>query len=346
MKPVYPFRKRGHYFNPHHKPFYQLSLQEAWDDYALWIQEVFLWVTGLKTYPGAQRCDRQAFQEAMQRFPVPQKIGFDRPIVEWIGHTTFHLRYADISLLTDPIWSDRCSPVQWAGPKRTQAPAKHLANLPKVDLVLLSHDHYDHCDTATLQALYRQNPKVKFFVPLGCRRLVERYGFENITELGWWESQELLVRGVHLQVTCVPAQHNSGRGVFDHNTTLWCGWTAALWHGQFGNKICYFAGDTGYNPIDFQEIGRKLGPMDLSLIPIGAYLPRQILSGVHVDPSEALLIHKEVGSRISLASHFGTFDLAQEDVLQPVVDLCHALDQKGSGGFPFLAPHLGACYNW
>lgn len=255
------------------------------------------------------------------------------PAVTWIGHATVLLQMAGLNILTDPQFSERAFPVQWAGPRRHQPPGMALADLPRIDLVVISHNHYDHLDEASVRALAAQagGPPL-FVVPLGVRRWFTDIGIAHARQLDWWQS--LQVGGV--EVHLVPAQHWSARGFFDRRQTLWGGF--ALVSPTFR---AYYAGDTGYGP-DFQEIGRRFaGGFDLALIPIGAYTPRWFMANQHVDPDEALRIHQDVGARRSLGVHWGTFVMADEPLEQPPIDLAVARTARGIDESAFFTLAIG-----
>ncbi|TNE72317.1 MBL fold metallo-hydrolase [bacterium] len=243
------------------------------------------------------------------------------PVVTWINHSTFLIQIDGVNILTDPIFSDRCSPVQWAGPKRTTPVGLALDSLPKIDFVIISHDHYDHLDTGSIEqieSIQKDNPPV-WFVPLKVKERLVDWGVKNVVEMDWWDSDSHSGFEIH----CVPAQHFSGRSLSDRNSTLWAGWVLIK-----DNKRFFFAGDTGYSP-DFKEIGKRLGPFDVSFIPIGAYNPRWFMRGVHVDPYEAIKIHKDVQSKFSIGMHWGTFSLADEDMDEPPRALKDGLQKEG-----------------
>jgi L-ascorbate metabolism protein UlaG (beta-lactamase superfamily) len=197
-------------------------------------------------------------------------------------------------------------------------------SLPRIDLVLLSHDHYDHCDLPTLRRLARRNqPAV--IAPLGHGPLLRSAGFRTVVELDWWQDH---LRPGKAAVTLVPARHWCRRSPFGTNTRLWGGFLVTM-----GGRRLYFAGDSGYAPGFFPEIGRRGGAPDLALIPIGAYEPRWFMASAHMNPAEAVLVHHEVGARRSVGMHWGTFQLTDEGWDQPVRDLDAA---RGSADFAVL----------
>ena len=229
------------------------------------------------------------------------------PTVTWIGHATLLIQLDNLNLLTDPHWSDRASPVRFAGPKRLVPPGLRFDHLPPIHLVLISHDHYDHLDLQTVRRLARLH-RPWFLVPLGLKPWFEEMEIPNVMALDWWDSQKIRDR----VVTCVPVQHFSGRTLWDRNRRLWSGWAVQGNSGHF-----FFAGDTGYYPDLFKEIGKRLGPFDLAAIPIGAYLPPYMMKFVHSTPEQALKIFSDIRAQRFLAMHWGTFDLTDEPIEEP-----------------------------
>ncbi|MCS6945282.1 MAG: MBL fold metallo-hydrolase [Sutterellaceae bacterium] len=245
--------------------------------------------------------------------------------VTWIGHATALVRIGAVNVLTDPHFSARASPVQWAGPKRHQPPGVALADLPRIDIVLISHNHYDHLDEASVRALAAQpgGPPL-FVVPLGIERWLSEVGITNARALDWWEHTEAAGVTIHL----TPAQHWSRRTLRDANTTLWGGFVIEGMAGGALRRV-YFAGDTGYSEPLFRAIGARFAPIDLALLPIGGYEPRWFMRAQHVDPEEAVRIHRDVGARRSLGVHWGTFQLTDEPLDQAVHDLAVARQRLG-----------------
>lgn len=236
----------------------------------------------------------------------------------FVGHSTVLIQWEGLNLLTDPVWADRASPLDFAGPRRFSPPGVKMEDLPPIDAVILSHNHYDHLDEAAVKALKaRHNPQ--FFVPLGVAEWFRRRGMSRVVELDWWQSSPFLGFTFH----AVPVQHFSGRGPFDNNTTLWVGWVVETPSGRL-----FFAGDTGYSP-DFAEIGRHFAPFRLALIPIGAYEPRWFMGPVHIDPAQAVQVHRDVGALQSLGIHFGTFPLADDPQDEPPRLLKETLIHQG-----------------
>jgi N-acyl-phosphatidylethanolamine-hydrolysing phospholipase D len=240
------------------------------------------------------------------------------PSLTWIGHSSFLVRMDGVSFLTDPMFSHRASPFSFMGPRRMVPPGMPLEALPKIDFVVLSHDHYDHTDITTIRWLAQRG--VPFVVPLGLGEWIRRAGGQAI-ELNWWQETEL----AGLRLHCVPAQHFSGRSLRDRFRRLWAGWVVSGASRRF-----YYAGDTGYSN-DFKEIGRRLGPMDLAAIPIGAYLPSDMMHFVHVTPEEALQVAQDVQARRVVAMHFGTFDLSDEPPDEPPQRFRTEAERRGWG---------------
>jgi L-ascorbate metabolism protein UlaG (beta-lactamase superfamily) len=226
--------------------------------------------------------------------------------VTLINHSTVLLQQNGVHILTDPIWSERASPVTFAGPRRRRSPGVMWEDLPRIDLVLLSHNHYDHLDLATLLRL-RETGEPQFVVPLGLARLLRSQRIGPVHELDWGEALSLGQVRIH----AVPAIHFSGRGVFDRNRTLWCGYVI-----EAGGRLVYFAGDTAFGE-HFAEIRERFGPPRLALLPIGAYEPRWFMSPVHMGPEEAVRAHKILAAATSIAIHYGTFQLGDEAVDTP-----------------------------
>jgi len=246
----------------------------------------------------------------------------------WLGHATVLLNSAGVRVLTDPIFSERASPVSWLGPKRLTALPVDPATLPFVDAVVISHNHYDHLDLPSLRRLNAQagGPPL-FIVPLGNAALLKAEGITTVKELDWWDSMTLKDG---LRITLVPTQHWSKRQLLgDRNEALWGGYVL-----QHRGRQAFFAGDTGYSK-DFTDIHTRFGAMDFAMIPIGAYAPRDFMQRQHIDPAEAVRIHQDLKSRLSLGIHWGTFILTDEAIQQPPLDLAVALEKAGVASTQF-----------
>lgn len=241
--------------------------------------------------------------------------------ITWVGHSTFLIQIGGRNLLVDPVWSARASPVQWAGPRRWTPPGIELHALPPIDAVLISHDHYDHLDETTVRHLAALSPSPRWYAPLRVGPWLARRGARSVTELDWWEHAEWPDSRLPdaMRITATPAQHFSGRGVTGRNQTLWCGWVV-----RAGARAICFVGDTGRHPL-FGEIGRRLGPFDAVLMPIGAYDPEWFMAPVHVAPEDAVAGFAEMVSAappggpvpVMVGMHWGTFKLTDEPMDQP-----------------------------
>jgi len=281
------------------------------------------------------------------RYPNPkQKLDDNAPQVTWINHCTFLIRVGDLHILTDPIWGKRCSPLSFLGPKRRHETPLSLENLPKIDLVLLSHDHYDHFCTKTILTLQKLHPGITWVVPLGVKKRLHKRGIRHLIEMEWWQEIHLGTERGEIIITAVPAQHFSGRGIFDKNTTLWSGYVVDFLRSNKQEKRLYFVGDTGYNEKDFKEIGKKFGEMDLSLIPIGTYVPKRFMDPVHIGPEKSVAIHTEVSSHLSIGMHWKTFRLSSEHLDRPPFDLYCALEKQGIDPKTFRILEPGQTINW
>lgn len=250
----------------------------------------------------------------------PVQVSGDQVAATFIGHSTFLLRIGGLSILTDPIFSERSSPVSWAGPRRVRPPGLPFEELPRIDLVLVSHNHYDHMDAPTLRRLRREFDP--FFVTgLGNVRWLRRLaGIEKAMELDWWGTHRFRDE---IKITMTPSQHFSSRSMLDRDRTLWGGFLI-----EAGGRRVYFTGDSGYAG-HFKEIAKKAGPIDLALIPIGSYEPRWFMKLAHVNPDEAVQIHLDLNPRQSVGMHFGTFQLTDESIDAPLHDLRDALKRRG-----------------
>ena len=251
----------------------------------------------------------------------------------FINHSTVLIQMDGLNILTDPIWSKRCGPMRWAGLKRVAPPGVRFEDLPPIDIVLISHNHYDHMDIPTLRKLQRAHHPL-FCVSKGNKELLTSKRIKNVVEFDWWQQQTLLDR---LPVTYVPAQHFSRRGLWDRNKTLWGGFVLEGAKGPV-----YFAGDTAYGKV-FKDLFKKFGAMRLAILPIGAYLPRWFMKSVHMDPNDAVKAHLDLHAKHSLAIHFGTFHLSDEAIDEPIRDLVTALKhhELREGKFLVLQPGEG-----
>jgi N-acyl-phosphatidylethanolamine-hydrolysing phospholipase D len=229
-----------------------------------------------------------------------------------VGHATTLLQLGSVNVLTDPVWSERASPVQWLGPRRLMSPGLDFDALPPLDVVLLSHNHYDHLDAGTVRRIATQFPEAPWLCPLGVGELLHSFGVRTVVERDWWHTVDTPT----FSATCVPAQHFSARGIHDRNETLWSGWVI-----QADGVRVLFAGDTALHP-DFTDIGTRLGPFDLVMLPIGAYEPRWFMRPVHMNPEDAVAAYQALVDGTGAAPpcfvmHWGTFRLTDEPLEEP-----------------------------
>ena len=256
---------------------------------------------------------RGTFLRATPGFPAPRAASDDL-VLTWVGHSTFLIQIGGLNILSDPVWSDRASPLPFIGPKRWVEPGIAFDDLPPIDVVMLSHDHYDHLDSATVRRLAHCYPEARWLSPLRLGRFLRARGADAVTEMDWWE--ELTMHDVRF--ACTPAQHHSARGIRDRRRSLWCSWTIVC-----RTHRVFFAGDTGYFP-EFAAIGQRYGPFDAAMMPIGGYLPRDYMRFVHMDPADALRAFRDLNAGsgsgrmpVFVPMHWGTFKLTDEAMDEP-----------------------------
>ncbi|KQP14103.1 MBL fold metallo-hydrolase [Pseudorhodoferax sp. Leaf267] len=313
-----PRNAAGRFLNT--EPFAVRSLGEVlrWQRHA--------WRNGLPPPPQQRTPTRDADLDFIAR----NAGGALTPAVTWLGHATVLAQFGGVNLLTDPHCSHRASPFSFSGPRRAQPPAIALDRMPPIDLVLVSHNHYDHLDDATVRALAAQaGGGPLFVVPLGLKQWFARRGITRVEELDWW--QPLAVQGV--QITLTPVRHWSARALGDRMASLWGGFAV------LGPDLhLYFGGDTGYSPSNFVDTRTHFaarqtvengGGFDIALLPIGAYAPRWFMAPQHVNPEEAVRIHLDLGAKRSLGVHWGTFELTDEPLDEPPRALAEAARAQG-----------------
>ena len=268
---------------------------------------------------------RGAFPRATPSFDGPRAEATATTIT-WIGHSSFLVQIGGANVLVDPVLSERASPVGFAGPRRWMPPGLALDALPPIDVVLLSHNHYDHLDAPTLRLVARRDPRARWLAPLGVGALLRGLGAADVVERDWWEEAEAAGVGF----ACAPAQHFSARGMGDRDATLWASWSIAG-----GGRRIYFGGDSGYFP-EYGEIARRHGPFDVAMLPVGAYEPRWFMRPVHMDPDEAVRAYRDLlaaspaGWRTALVPmHWGTFKLTDEPMDEPPRRLRAAWEREG-----------------
>jgi L-ascorbate metabolism protein UlaG (beta-lactamase superfamily) len=278
----------------------------------------------------------------MSRKPTPWPAFHDEPTgprppadvasgqvrVTFINHATTLVQLDGINILTDPIYSDRCSPVAFAGPARVRPPGIAFAELPRIDAIVISHNHYDHLDVPTLRRLQGAWPSVRLFAGLGNKAYLEQQGLQNVVELDWFERRAL----GPVSVVCVPNQHFSNRGLGDADGTLWAGWAFVGARGY-----AYFGGDTGYGP-HFRQVREQLGPARVAILPVGAYKPEWFMSPVHMSPAEAVQAALDLSAQAAIPVHWGTFSLGDDGEREAIDELAVALAAKPA---PFTVLEFG-----
>ena len=241
-------------------------------------------------------------------------------VVTWLGHAAFLLRLAGKTVLIDPFLSEYASPIQGLGPRRFAPPGLTVEQLPRIDVLIVSHNHYDHLDAKTIEALpYKR--RIQVVVPLGLGRFFRMRGFRHVTELDWHQDVTL----DQLKLTCVPAIHRSARGLHDRNRTLWAGFIL-----ESAERRVYFGGDTGYGAV-FEDTGRRYGPFDLALLGIGCYAPRAAMHMNHANPEEAVQIALDLGASHVMGMHWGTILMTEEPAFEPPERFRAAADAAGYG---------------
>ena len=246
----------------------------------------------------------------------------------WIGHSTFLIKKEGLTILTDPIFSDRASPFGFIGPKRLIPPAINISALPKIDVITISHNHYDHLDISSLRKLSKLFPEALFFVPQGDKRLLNKNNIKNVHEFDWWNSFKVK----NFEFTFTPVQHWSKRGLFDRNRSLWGGW-----HIKHNDYSIFHAGDTGYSN-DFVQTRLRLGAPKYAFIPIGAYDPEWFMSDSHVNPEEAVQIMLDLEAEKGFGMHWATFTLTDENTIEPKIRLENATMKLDNLDFTSLVP--------
>jgi N-acyl-phosphatidylethanolamine-hydrolysing phospholipase D len=259
------------------------------------------------TRPRPKDPDPSVFTRVRPSFMTP-RASAAQLTVTWVGHASLLIQLGGMNVLADPMWSERASPVRFAGPRRWVPPGIALDELPPLDLVLQSHNHYDHLDDRTVRQLARRHPHAVWVTPLGLGSFVHRRGARAVVELDWWQEH----RVDSIRVAATPAMHFSSRTIGDRGDTLWCGFALTATSGRH----VFFAGDTGLHP-EFGMIGRRFGPFDVALLPIGAYEPRWFMRYLHMNPEEAVDAFRAVNARVMVPIHWGTFKLTDEAMDEP-----------------------------
>lgn len=268
--------------------------------------------------------DRGEWDEYTETEPgqiIEERIGNGDMLVTFVNHSTFLIQVDDLNILTDPVWADIIGPFDTMGLHRMRDPGILMEDIPEIDIILVSHNHYDHMDITTLKHfadLY--NPRI--YTPLGNKVFLEANGIFNVVEMDWWDESQY---NQEVTIACVPAQHFSRRGINDHNKTLWAGFVMLLPSGKL-----FFAGDTGFSE-HFQQIYESYGNMRLSLLPIGAYKPEWFMHTMHISPDEAFEVHKILNSLTSIGMHFGTFPLGDDGQYEAVNRIAELVENTDEG---------------
>ncbi len=282
------------------------------------LRDILRWKLLGKRPPAVPVADINIYRAAQIREEFSRRLAADglRTRLVWIGHATFLLHVADRVLLIDPIFGD-CGPWPLAVFKRARPPALNLQNLPQIDEVLISHSHYDHLDLRAVRGL---GNAPRYWLPIGLKKWFAQRGCVKCREFGWGDSVEI---ADGLTLHCVSAQHGSARTPWDRDRTLWCGWVL-----QTSELCIYLAGDTGYSP-QFTELRKQFPRIDLAVLPIGAYEPRWLMKPVHMNPADAVQAHLDLGAKLSVAGHWGTFRLADDPLDEPPRKLAEELEKHG-----------------
>lgn len=258
----------------------------------------------------------------------PTRVGPGELRITFVNHATMLIQVDGLNILTDPVYSDVVGPFSFAGVRRLHDPGVAFANLPPIDVVLVSHNHYDHMDMRTLRLLSRTH-KPRVIAGLGSKHLLDEQGVLGGEDLDWWEATEL---APGIRVSAVPVRHWSRRGLGDTDNTLWCGYVIESSKGPI-----YFAGDTGFGP-HFKQAQERFGPMRAAMLPIGAYKPEEHMHISHMGPDEALEAHMQLASRASIAMHYGSFQLAFDDQGEAEARLTSEAQRRGIEGFHIVEP--------
>ncbi|AGA64806.1 hypothetical protein B488_08140 [Liberibacter crescens BT-1] len=283
-----------------------------------------------------------------QKLPKPPENGYEAFInqwwekadfngqedaIWWLGHACILIRTQGTHILIDPALSQRASPLSFFGPKRKTPPAATVEELPKIDVLIYSHNHYDHLDSTTLKKLLKRFPSIKTFVPLGVGKILRQYGAGSVSECDWWDEVSMMGLKLH----CTPARHWSMRSLWDFNRSLWCSWVI-----DTGTFRFFFAGDTGYT-LRLVEIGERLGPFDVAALPIGAYMPEWFMEENHMSPESAVRLYQQLlcPSRV-IPIHWGTYELSDESLDEPPQELVRAREKAGITDDHFAPLKIGS----
>lgn len=274
---------------------------------------------------------RQGYTAFIQQWCQQADLSGEEDAVWWLGHAAIMLRLNGRYGLIDPVFSPRASPLRFYGPQRKTPAPLAIQDLPALDWVAISHNHYDHLDRPTIKAILRRFPQVQFIVPLGLEPWFRRAGARNVIQLDWWQQTQR--HGITFHA--VPARHWSMRTLHDRNRSLWCGWTVTT-----ANLNFWFSGDSGYSEA-LLDIAERLGPFNLAALPIGAYAPRWFMQGQHMDPQQSVSLWQAIGTPVTIPVHWGVFELADETLDEPPQELARALEEAGQGTKRFRPWKIG-----
>nr|CAD2142945.1 unnamed protein product [Meloidogyne enterolobii] len=336
----------GHYGNPR--------------SFTTWIEppslsNPFSWLNGLRWLFLEKGHPKILDEDAGEKLPVhTPKFPINSPLgATWMGHATLFVRIDGISLLTDPVWSKCASPFNFSNRflsflnfcRRYRPSPCSIDDLPEINLIVISHDHYDHLDLNAVKMLAERFPNIKIVVPKGLATTIGKVVCrQNVHELDWGESKEFEIpntSGEKYTVWSIPAQHWSQRSIFDRNKSLWSGWVIEGPKHKF-----FYTGDTGFCQEEFKKVGNRFGPIDLCAIPIGCYSPRWFMHPQHIDTSEAVQIHKLVRSKKSIAVHWGTYEMgSSEPYMEPKSKLEEAVQKEGLNSNEFITLGHGQSWN-
>jgi N-acyl-phosphatidylethanolamine-hydrolysing phospholipase D len=307
----------------HHRP--GGGFQNPWSNTAIsGFRDFLRWrLVERRNHPIAPNPPRDSLPRRQPSIATP-RAHYGYRSITWVGHATALLQLGPVNVLTDPVWSERASPFQWLGPRRLMSPGLEFDVLPPLDVVVLSHNHYDHLDAATVRRIAGRFPDTPWLCPLGLGELLHSLGVREVIERDWWQRFETAT----FSATCAPAQHFSARWIRDRNDTLWGSWVI-----QADGARVFFAGDTALHPA-FADIGARLGPFDLVMLPIGAYEPRWFMQRVHMNPEDAIAAYRALVSGAPaappcFAMHWGTFRLTDEPVEEPPVRFAQRWREAG-----------------
>lgn len=292
----------------------------------------------MRLFGDTKWADHENLADEVPVQPLPPALlsePYEGTRVSWLGHSSLLLQRDGVNILTDPIFSDRASPLSFAGPKRYVDHVIDYAELPPIDYVVISHNHYDHLDELAIEELSKRKDAVtRFMVPLGLREWMIDAGVDpaRVIEMDWWDE----TASGTVRIQALPSQHWSARSVFDRMETLWASWLI-----EVDGFSIWFGGDTGYNDVQFREISDNVTPIQLALIPIGAYSPRWFMKDYHVNPEEAVRIHQDLRARTSIGIHWGTFPLTAEPPTEPPEKLSQARTAAGLSEADFSTMAIG-----